>query len=97
MQCFVRRNDTSARRLYRRALDAVPKDPPLQGHELTQPVKLLFKWAHQEFKGDNLFQVRLFFASVTEEPWCKLCSWSRMGCTIVHLQLETLFNTVQEA
>lgn len=55
---FDLRNDTSARRLYRRALDAVPKDPPLQGLELTQPVKLLFKWAHQEFKGDNLFQAR---------------------------------------
>lgn len=51
------RNDTAARRLYRRALDAIPLDPPLQGPELTQPVKLLFKWAHQEFKRDNLFQV----------------------------------------
>ena len=65
MRCFVCRNDTSARRLYRRALDAVPEDPPLQGLELIQPIKLLFKWAHQEFKGDNLFQVHLFFASVT--------------------------------
>ncbi|KAL0049608.1 hypothetical protein WJX82_005847 [Trebouxia sp. C0006] len=55
---FDLRNDTSARRLYRRALDAVPEDPPLQGLELIQPIKLLFKWAHQEFKGDNLFQAR---------------------------------------
>lgn len=66
---FHHRHDTSARRLYRRALSAVPKDPPLQGKELQQPVKLLFKWAHQEFTGDNLFQAReLLQALLQLEP-----------------------------
>ena len=51
------RNETPARRLYRRAMESIPHDPAPRGDDLEQPIKLLFKWAHQEFKTDNLFQV----------------------------------------
>lgn len=38
-------------------MDSVPHDPAPGGSDLQQPIKLLFKWAHQEFKTDNLYQV----------------------------------------
>ena len=54
---YVCRHETPARRLFRRALEAVPHNPAPEGPDLQQPIKLLFKWAHQEFKTDNLYQV----------------------------------------
>lgn len=38
-------------------MESVPHDPAPIGADLKQPIKLLFKWAHQEFKTDNLYQV----------------------------------------
>lgn len=43
--------------MFRSALHLVPRDPTPTSIELQSSIKLLFKWAHEEFSQENLFQV----------------------------------------